>query len=99
VLAEVRSKSRLKLVRHCVARLVSATLLPGKKVFVPASYSRCGGSCSRRCPSPGTGVPRRRRGCAHRPSIARIRERVRYCPRAPRAPGRGRAEPPPRWRV
>jgi hypothetical protein len=41
VFADVRSKSRLKLVRHCVALSVSATLLPGKKVFVPASYTMC----------------------------------------------------------
>jgi len=28
-----RSKSRLKLVRHCVARSVSTTRLPGRNVF------------------------------------------------------------------
>ena len=37
VLADLRSKSRLKLVRHCVARSVSATLLPGRNMFVVAS--------------------------------------------------------------
>ncbi len=33
VLMECRSKSRLKLVRHCVARSVSSTRLPGRNLF------------------------------------------------------------------
>ena len=36
VLADVRSKSRLKLVRHCVARSVRVTRLPGRNLFVVA---------------------------------------------------------------
>jgi hypothetical protein len=34
-----RSKSRLRLDRHWVARSVSSTWLPGKKRFVAASYT------------------------------------------------------------
>jgi hypothetical protein len=37
VLADVRSKSRLKLVRHRVARSVRTTWLPGRNMFVVAS--------------------------------------------------------------
>ena len=37
VLADLRSKSRLKLVRHCVARSVSTTWLPGRNLFAVAS--------------------------------------------------------------
>ena len=44
--AEVRSKSRLKLVRHCVARSLSMTWLPGRNVFVPASYTMCTSVCT-----------------------------------------------------
>ena len=35
-LPEWRSKSRLKLVRHCVARSVSSTRLPGRNLFAVA---------------------------------------------------------------
>ena len=38
--AECRSKSRLKLVRHRMARSVSTTLLPGRNLFDLASYTR-----------------------------------------------------------
>jgi hypothetical protein len=36
-LADLRSKSRLKLVRHCVARSVSVTWLPGRNLLLVAS--------------------------------------------------------------
>ena len=37
VLADRRSKSRLKLVRHCVARSVRTTRLPGRNLLAVAS--------------------------------------------------------------
>jgi hypothetical protein len=37
VFADCRSKSRLKLVRHCVARSVRITWLPGRNMLVLAS--------------------------------------------------------------
>ena len=37
IAADLRSKSRLKLVRHCVARSVRTTWLPGRNVFAAAS--------------------------------------------------------------
>jgi len=36
-LTDLRSKSRLKLVRHCVARSVSVTWLPGRNRLPAAS--------------------------------------------------------------
>ncbi len=44
--AEVRSKSRLKLVRHCVARSVRTTWLPGRNLLVTASYIRSTSVCT-----------------------------------------------------
>src|SRR5215469_13298157 len=45
LLADFRSKSRLKLARHRVARSVRTTPLPGRNLFVVASYTRCTSVC------------------------------------------------------